>query len=139
MFKRAIEQRKLHKSDADLYYWLKIFTNAIYGFFVEINPEPTPERKPVMVRVYSGEDSFTPRQRFWVKEKQGKWYAPYMASLITSAGRLLLALLEKSVVKAGGTHACPRCANTGSLFLNCSQIKFASVCNNVTGATDAER
>ncbi len=105
LFKRAIEQRKLHKSDEDLYYWLKVFANAIYGFFVEINPEPTPERKPVMVRVYSGEDSYSPKKRFWVREKHGTWYAPYLASLITSGGRLLLAMLEKSVVQAGGTHA----------------------------------
>jgi len=40
-----------------------------------------------------------------VKEKQGHWYAPYLASLITSGGRLLLAMLEKSVTNAGGTHA----------------------------------
>lgn len=105
LFKRTIEQRKLHKSDADLQYWLKIFANAIYGFFVEINPEATPERKPVMVRVYSGEDSYSPEKRFWLKEKQGAWYAPYLASLITSGGRLLLAMLERSVVMSGGVHA----------------------------------
>ena len=81
LFKRVIEQRKLHKSDEDLYYWLKTFANSIYGFFVEVNPEATPERKPVMVRVYSGEDSFSPKERFWVKEKQGSWYAPYLASI----------------------------------------------------------
>lgn len=40
-----------------------------------------------------------------MKEKQGHWYAPYLASLITSGGRLLLAMLEKSVTNAGGTHA----------------------------------
>jgi len=38
LFKRVIEQRKLHKSSPELYYWLKIFANSIYGFFVEINP-----------------------------------------------------------------------------------------------------
>ena len=47
LFKRTIEQRKLHKSDKDLHYWLKVFANSMYGFFAEINPEPTPERKPV--------------------------------------------------------------------------------------------
>jgi hypothetical protein len=36
LFKRVIEQRKLHKSSPELYYWLKIFANSIYGFFVEI-------------------------------------------------------------------------------------------------------
>jgi hypothetical protein len=55
--------------------------------------------------VHSGEDSFIPGRRFQVKESQGHWYAPYLASLITAGGRLLLALLEKSVNNAGGTHA----------------------------------
>ena len=105
LFKHTIEQRKLHKSDKDLQYWLKVFANSMYGFFAEINPEPTPERKPVQVHVYSGEDDYTPSKRVHVKEKQGHWYAPYLASLITAGGRLLLAMLEKSVTNVGGTHA----------------------------------
>ncbi len=105
LFKLTIEQRKLHKSDKDLQYWLKVFANSMYGFFAEINPEPTPERRPVEIHVYSGEDEFTPSNRVHVKEKQGHWYAPYLASLITAGGRLLLAMLEKSVTNAGGTHA----------------------------------
>jgi hypothetical protein len=105
LFKHTIEQRKLHKSDKDLQYWLKVFANSMYGFFAEINPEPTPERRPVRIHVYSGEDNYIPSKRIHVKEKQGHWYAPYLASLITSGGRLLLAMLEKSVTNAGGTHA----------------------------------
>jgi hypothetical protein len=105
LFKHTIEQRKLNKSDEDLQYWLKVFANSMYGFFAEINPEPTPERRPVKVHVYSGEDSYIPNKRVHVKEKQGHWYAPYLASLITAGGRLLLAMLEKSVANAGGTHA----------------------------------
>ena len=105
LFKRTIEQRKLHKSDKDLYFWLKVFANSMYGFFAEINPEPTPERKPIQIHVYSGEDDYIPSKRIHVKEKQGHWYAPYLASLITAGGRLLLAMLETSVTSAGGTHA----------------------------------
>jgi hypothetical protein len=73
-------------------------------FFVEINPEAIPLRRAVTIEVHSGEDSFTPDRRFQAKENQGHWYAPYLASLITSGGRLLLALLERSVISAGGTH-----------------------------------
>jgi hypothetical protein len=105
LFRKVIEERKRHKSDKDLYYWLKIFANAIYGFFVEINPEPTPERNPVRVHVYSGEESFEPEERFQVAEKQGKWYAPYLASLITSGGRLLLGMLEKCVTDCNGVYS----------------------------------
>jgi hypothetical protein len=35
LFRKVIEQRKLNKADKKLYYWLKIFANSIYGFFVE--------------------------------------------------------------------------------------------------------
>jgi hypothetical protein len=63
------------------------------------------ERNSVRVHVYSGEDSYEPERRFPVEEKKGKWYAPYLSSLITSGGRLLLAMLEKSVTNTGGTYA----------------------------------
>lgn len=33
LFRKVIEERKRHRSDKDLYYWLKIFANSIYGFF----------------------------------------------------------------------------------------------------------
>jgi hypothetical protein len=56
LFKRTIEQRKLLKSDRDLYDWLKVFANSMYGFFAEINPELTPQRKPVKIHWYSGSD-----------------------------------------------------------------------------------
>ena len=49
LFCRTIEQRKLHKSDEALYYWLKIFANSIYGFFVELNREIKTQNVPVNV------------------------------------------------------------------------------------------
>lgn len=36
--------------------------------------------------------------------KTGPWYFPPIASLITSGGRLLLAMLEKCIHKAGGSY-----------------------------------
>src|SRR5258708_6883536 len=39
LFRKVIEQRKLHKADEALYYWLKILANSIYGFFVQLIPE----------------------------------------------------------------------------------------------------
>jgi hypothetical protein len=103
LFRRTIEQRKLNKSNKELYYWLKIFANSIYGFFVEINPEPMPEENKVRVRVFSGEDSFEHKEPCRIAESTGKWYAPYLASLISSGGRLLLAILEACVTNAGGS------------------------------------
>ena len=57
LFRKIIEQRKLHKTDKALYYWLKILANSIYGFFVELNPD-TFKPKNAPVNVFSGEKSF---------------------------------------------------------------------------------
>jgi hypothetical protein len=53
LFRKVIEQRKLHKNDKALSYWLKIFANSIYGFFVELIPEI--QNKNVAVDVFSGD------------------------------------------------------------------------------------
>lgn len=100
IFVKIIEERKRNKADPDLYYWLKILANSIYGFFVELNPEHN--KKSVHVDVFSGDALFDDYSD--ALEKQGGWFAPYLASLITSAGRLLLAMLEASVRKARGTY-----------------------------------
>jgi DNA polymerase elongation subunit (family B) len=51
--------------------------------------------------VFSGDESFETTSD--VVEEPGKWFAPHIASLITSGGRLLLAMLEKSIELEGGT------------------------------------
>jgi hypothetical protein len=99
-FKHVIEQRNAHESDPALHYWLKILANSgSYGLFVEINPK---ESSAAPLRVFSGNDSFETTSN--VLEEPGKWFAPHIASLITSGGRLLLAMLEKCIVDAGGTY-----------------------------------
>ncbi len=100
LFRKVIEQRKLHKSDDALYYWLKILANSIYGFFVELIPEI--QNKNVPVKVFSGEKKFTDSSD--VLENAGPWFFPPLASLITSAGRLLLAMTEACVQEKRGTY-----------------------------------
>jgi hypothetical protein len=100
LFRKVIEQRKLHKSDEALYYWLKILANSIYGFFVELNPEI--ENKDVLVDVFSGEKTFPDCSD--VIEKPGAWFFPPLAALITSGGRLLLAMTEARVEEKNGTY-----------------------------------
>ena len=100
LFRKVIEQRKLHKSDEALYYWLKILANSIYGFFVELIPEHL--KKTVPVKVFSGERKFTDSSD--VLENAGPWFFPPLASLITAAGRLLLAMTEACVQQKRGTH-----------------------------------
>ncbi len=100
LFCKTIEQRKLHKSDYALYYWLKIFANSIYGFFVELNPERKKNNAPV--KVFSGEKNFPDDSD--VIENPGPWFFPPLASLITSGGRLLLAMTEACVEAKKGTY-----------------------------------
>jgi hypothetical protein len=99
-FKHVIEQRAAHESNPALHYWLKILANSgSYGLFVELNPN---DADAAQLHVYSGEDSFPTRSD--VVEEHGKWFAPPIASLITSGGRLLLGMLEKCITDAGGTY-----------------------------------
>jgi hypothetical protein len=100
LFRKVIEQRKRNKADKALYYWLKILANSIYGFFVELIPEL--QNKNVRVDVYSGEKPFADYSD--VIEKAGKWFFPPLAALITSAGRLLLAMTEACVDEKLGTY-----------------------------------
>jgi hypothetical protein len=104
IFRKVIEERRRHKDDKDLYQWLKLFANSIYGCFIELNPETLPRRKAARVRVYSGEKPYTTNKRT-VVERPGKWYAPYLSALITSGGRLLLGMFERCVEGWGGTYA----------------------------------
>lgn len=98
-FKHVIEQRAAHESNPALYHWLKILANSgSYGLFVELNPNESDTTK---LKVFSGEESFETTSD--VVEEPGKWFAPHIASLITSGGRLLLAMLEKCIADAGGT------------------------------------
>jgi len=101
-FCHVVEQKNVHKpSNKALSYFLKILGNSgSYGLFVEVNPKEL--RKPVSVEVFSGEilRDLTRRD----VEKAGDWYFPPMASLITAGGRLLLAMLERSVRDARGSY-----------------------------------
>lgn len=100
IFSTIIEQRRLHKSDEALYYWLKILANSIYGFFVELNPET--QKQDVPVTVYSGEKTFPDESD--VIENPGPWFFPPLAALITAGGRLLLAMTEACVEEKKGTY-----------------------------------
>lgn len=99
-FRHVIEQRAAHESNKALHYWLKILANSgSYGLFVELNPN---EADAAKLKVFSGEESFETTSD--VVEEPGKWFAPHIGSLITSGGRLLLAMLEKCISNAGGTY-----------------------------------
>jgi hypothetical protein len=99
-FKHVIEQRAAHESNPALHYWLKILANSgSYGLFVELNPN---DADAAELHIYSGEDYFPTHSD--IVEEPGKWFAPHIASLITSGGRLLLAMLDKCITNARGTY-----------------------------------
>jgi hypothetical protein len=99
-FKHVVEQRAAHISNPALQYWLKILASSgSYGLFVQLDPN---ESNATKLTVFSGEESFKTISD--VVEEPGKWFAPHIASLITSGGRLLLAMLERCIADAGGTY-----------------------------------
>jgi hypothetical protein len=101
-FVRVIEQRnRLKRSDRYVSDFLKVLGNSgSYGLFVQVDPETLQKSKNV--RVYSGERHFSQPSRY--VEKTGPWYFPPLASLITSGGRLLLAMLEQCIQRVGGSY-----------------------------------
>jgi hypothetical protein len=119
-FRKVIESRFRIKSDKQmpenelpenerkaLVYFLKIMANAgSYGLFVELNPEKIrskAKKNRERIRVCSGNAVFETSSE--TVETPGQWYCPIFASLIPSAGRLLLAMLERSVTDSGGSYA----------------------------------
>lgn len=101
-YRKVIEQRISHKKEnKDLAEFLKVLANSgSYGLFVEVNTET--KKKEAKAGYFSGNK--TGRIETTYVEKPGAWYFPPLASLITSGGRLLLAMLEKSVHEKGGNY-----------------------------------
>jgi hypothetical protein len=102
---KVIEQRILRKkTNKALADFLKVLANSgSYGLFVEVNAER--KKKEESVTYFSGEKKGNVDSNY--VEKPGAWYFPPLASLITAGGRLLLAMLEKSVQeRAGGYLFC---------------------------------
>lgn len=102
-FRIVVEERK-RSTDEDLAFFLKIFINAIsYGAFAEMNPEELPIGQKETVDLYGRTG-----HREWKSgkpEKPGQYCFPPFAALVTAGARLMLALLEHSVVSRGGTYA----------------------------------
>ena len=100
-YRKVIEQRICHQENKPLANFLKVVANSgSYGLFVQVDTERHKEEK--RVSYFSGE------KKGWIPstytEKPGPWYFPPIASLITAGGRLLLAMLEKSVEQKEGSY-----------------------------------
>ena len=99
---KVIEQRVSHKSENKaLADFLKVVANSgSYGLFVQVDTET--KKKEKEIGYFSGEKKGRIPSAY--REKPGPWYFPPIASLITSGGRLLLAMLEKSVGEKRGSY-----------------------------------
>jgi hypothetical protein len=105
-FTRVIEYRKLNKANDRLQHFLKILANSTsYGAYLELNPVKVDTSKRPKITVYSGEYVFEQLAPDTV-EQPGSFYFPLFGALITSGGRLLLAMIERCVRDAGGTYLC---------------------------------
>jgi len=112
-FRTVIEERKRAKTRADLSpeerarldRFLKVLANSgSYGVFVESNPKELPAGETAPVTVY-GPDATPFASRAMQPETPGAFSFPPIAALITAGARLVLALIERMVSDAGGTHA----------------------------------
>ena len=101
-YRTVIQQRIAHKkTNKTLADFLKVLANSgSYGMFVEVNTER--KNKETNISYFSGEEKGRVASNY--VEKPGAWYFPPLASLITSGGRLLLAMLEKSVQRKKGSY-----------------------------------
>ena len=105
-FTRVIEYRKQNKSDEKLQYFLKILANSTsYGTHLELNPAKIDQTKRPKIVVHSGDHVHAQLSPDTI-EQPGSFYFPLIGSLITSGGRLLLAMIERCVRDAGGTYLC---------------------------------
>lgn len=101
-FRKVIEERKGKKKSDPLYYFLKILANAgCYGIYAEVNRHQTGKNDAKQVGIFSGEA--TRSERATLMERPGPFYFPPV-SLVTAGGRLLLSILERMVMDAGGTY-----------------------------------
>ncbi|MBA3274583.1 MAG: hypothetical protein H0T72_02220, partial [Chloroflexia bacterium] len=112
-FRTVIEERRRAKDRADLSSeerirldrFLKVLANSgSYGVFVESNPQALPAGETAPVTVYGPDESPFP-SRAVQPETPGAFSFPPVAALITAGARLVLALIERMVRDAGGTHA----------------------------------
>ena len=110
-FKVVIEERKRLSSRADLSEVekgrldkaLKVLANAAsYGIYAEMNPQETDEKIEVTCHGIDCEP-FTCRAAH--PDVPGEYCFPPLASLITGAARLMLAMVEDCVSALGGTYA----------------------------------
>ena len=103
LFKSVVQLRtQVKKDNPDLGNFLKTFGNSgAYGIWIECNQEKAINGSE-KVSVFSGSEEFDSNPS--IIESHGAFYCPVIGALIPSAGRLMLALLERLISDAGGFY-----------------------------------
>lgn len=142
-FKVVIEQRRRLSLRTDL--WpvenerldkaLKVLANSTsYGIYAEMNRQEIGERKLVLCHGMEP-DPFS--CQIANPEIPGEFCFPPLASLITGAARLMLAMLEKCVTDLGGTYAME---DTDSMAIVATEhggpVKYPEVLRNKKTASE---
>jgi hypothetical protein len=106
IFKTVVEEKQRYKRDNPaLSQALKILANSgAYGIYAEINVTPSVEHKP------DGNPGtwyadIGPVVSETHDERPGRFFNPVIASVVTGAARLALAMVETEVARRGGTFA----------------------------------
>jgi hypothetical protein len=111
-FRVIIEQRKalgtrdeLSETDRTrLDQFLKVLANSgSYGVFAQVDVEDLRKDETAAVTVYAIDGAFDSETSH--PERSGPYFFPPIAALIPAAARLMLAMLERAVVDAGGSYA----------------------------------
>lgn len=100
IFKKIIEKRQELKDKKDpREHILKIIANSTsYGIYAQINTEYRKSK----VKIYGLDEYFTEISK---TETRGEWFNPILVTLITSASRLILAMVESILAKHGKMYA----------------------------------
>ena len=106
IFKTVVEERQRYRVDNPaLAQALKILANSgAYGIYAEINVAPSAERKGER-SVGTWYADIGPVTGETHDERPGRFFNPVLASLVTGAARLALAMAEAEVALRGGTFA----------------------------------
>jgi hypothetical protein len=79
-----------------------LLCSGVYGLAVELNRKRFSKNNPQRIRIWAGEKELPPITSTEYEEP-GKWCFPWVGSLVTGGGRLLLGILEKEVLVRGGS------------------------------------
>ena len=99
---------------------LKILANATsYGIFIELNVEDAEEDDPPLAIFTSQGKRIVEASK---REQPGRFYHPLLATLITGAARLMLALTERLAFEHGLNWAF--CDTDSMAFANTDKLPF---------------